>query len=112
MVRANTRLTREMLKPLATIETVRLLTELPRKLAEEFAGVLPAGTVQIIDLDEPEWADPQGLVLQAEALLNPQLGAPDVLFTTNPSARRSLAEAMEASRDQSAHRGTHRAEAS
>lgn len=89
-----TRLTREMLKPLATIETVRLLTELPRKLAEEFAGVLPAGTVQIIDLDEPEWADPQGLVLQAEALLNPQRGAPDVLFTTNPLARRSLAEAI------------------
>jgi hypothetical protein len=50
--------------------------------------------VQVIDLDAPQWADPQGLVLQAEALLNPHLGAPDLPFTTDPRARRSLAEAI------------------
>jgi hypothetical protein len=88
------RLTREVLKPLAAIETVRLLTEIPRQLAEEFAASFPAGTVQVIDLDAPQWADPQGLVLQAEALLSPQLGAPDLPFTTSPRARRSLAEAI------------------
>jgi hypothetical protein len=88
------RLTREVLKPLAAVETVRLLTEMPRRLTEEFAAGLPAGTVQVIDLDAPQWADPQGLVLQAEALLNPHLGAPDLPFTTDPRARRSLAEAI------------------
>ncbi|MEV6173917.1 ATP-binding protein [Streptomyces sp. NPDC051954] len=88
------RLTREVLKPLAAIETVRLLTELPRPLADEFAAGLPVGTVQVIDLAAPQWADPQGLVLQAEALLNPRLGAPDMSFTTDPPTRRSLAEAI------------------
>ncbi|MBC9729918.1 ATP-binding protein [Streptomyces sp. TRM68367] len=88
------RLTREVLKPLAALESVHLLTEMPRRLAEEFAGGLPAGTVQVIDLDEPQWADPDGLVLQAEALLNPRLGAPDMPFTTDPAARQSLAEAV------------------
>ncbi|MDO0937044.1 ATP-binding protein [Streptomyces sp. DG2A-72] len=88
------RLTREVLKPLAAIETVHLLTEMPRELAEEFAAGLPVGTVQVIDLDAPQWADPQGLVLQAEALLNPQLGAPDLPFTTDAPTRGSLAEAI------------------
>ncbi|MBA2809424.1 ATP-binding protein [Streptomyces sp. KM273126] len=88
------RLTREVLKPLAAIETVRLLTEMPRNLAEEFTADFPAGTVQVIDLDAPHWTDPQGLILQAEALLNPQFGAPEAPFTTDPPARRSLAEAI------------------
>ncbi|MGP4013441.1 ATP-binding protein [Streptomyces sp. 4N124] len=88
------RLTREVLKPLAAIETVHLLTEMPRELAEEFAAGLPADNVQVIDLDAPQWADPQDLVRQAEALLNPQLGAPALPFTTATSPRRALAEAI------------------
>ncbi|WP_328355578.1 ATP-binding protein [Streptomyces sp. NBC_00445] len=88
------RLTREVLKPLAAIETVHLLTEMPRELAEEFAAGLPVGTVQVIDLDAPQWADPQDLVRQAEALLNPQLGAPELPFTTDAPTRRSLAEVI------------------
>jgi hypothetical protein len=88
------RLTREVLKPLAAIETVRLLAEMPRRLTEEFAAGLPVGTVQVIDLDAPQWADPQGLVLQAEALLNPQFGAPNVPFTTDTPTRRSVAESI------------------
>ncbi|MFE9441514.1 ATP-binding protein [Streptomyces sp. NPDC006602] len=88
------RLTREVLKPLAAIETVRLLTDMPRRLAEEFTVDLPADSVQIIDLDAPQWADPQGLVLQAAALLNPQLNATPLPFITDPPARRSLTEAI------------------
>jgi hypothetical protein len=88
------RLTREVLGPLAAIKTVRLLTEMPRQLTEEFVAGLPVGTVQVIDLDAPQWADPQGLVRQAEALLTPQLGAPTTLFTTDTPTRRSLAEAI------------------
>ncbi|MGX1886344.1 ATP-binding protein [Streptomyces sp. NPDC055287] len=88
------RLVREVLKPLAAIGTVRLLADVPRPLAAELAADLPPGTVQIIDLDEPQWADPQGLVLQAEALLSPRSGAPELGFTTDPAARRALAEAI------------------
>ncbi|MCF1596046.1 ATP-binding protein [Streptomyces muensis] len=88
------RLLREVLKPLAAVETVRLLTEMPRRLADEFAAGFPAGTVQVIDLDAPQWADPEGLVRQAEALLDPRLGAPELPFTTDAATRRTLAEAM------------------
>ncbi|MFE7272684.1 ATP-binding protein [Streptomyces sp. NPDC057623] len=88
------RLLREVLKPLAAVETIRLLTELPRRLADEFAAALPAGTVQVIDLDAPQWADPEGLVRQAEALLNPRLGARELPFTIDAAARRTLAEAI------------------
>ena len=56
--------------------------------------MLPPGQVQIIDLDEPEWADPKGLVLHAETALDPESGAPELPFTTDPSARRALAEAI------------------
>lgn len=88
------RVMREVLKPLAAVETVRLLTELPRRLADEFAAGLPAGTVQVIDLDAPQWADPEGLVRQAEALLNPLHGAPELPFTTDAATRRTVAEAI------------------
>ncbi|MFE5891692.1 ATP-binding protein [Streptomyces sp. NPDC056468] len=88
------RLMREVLKPLAAVETVRLLTEMPRRLADEFAADLPTSTVQVIDLDTPQWADPGALVLQAEALLSPRHGAPELPFTTDPSTRRSLAAAI------------------
>lgn len=88
------RLTREVLEPLAAVETVRLLAEMPRRLADEFATGLPEGTVQVIDLDAPQWADPEGLVRQAEALLNPRLGAPELPFTTDSPTRRSVAEAI------------------
>lgn len=88
------RLVREVLRPLAATGTVRLLADLPRELAAELAAGLPPGTAQIIDLDEPEWADPEGLVLQADALLDPRFGAPELPFTSDPAARRALAEAI------------------
>ncbi|MCK7625635.1 ATP-binding protein [Streptomyces sp. RS10V-4] len=88
------RLVREVLVPLAATPTVHLLAEAPRELAAELAGALPRGQVQVIDLDAPEWADPEGLVLQAETALTPEAGAPDLPFTTDPAARRALAQAL------------------
>ncbi|MFJ9417528.1 ATP-binding protein [Streptomyces sp. NPDC101227] len=85
---------RDALKPLAAVESIRLLADVPREFAAELAEGLPPGVARIIDLDAPEWADPEGLVLQAEALLNPQFGAPELPFTTEPDARRALAEAI------------------
>ncbi|MER7990747.1 ATP-binding protein [Streptomyces noursei] len=88
------RLVREVLAPLAATPTVHLLADVPRELAAELVGSLPSGQVQVIDLDEPEWADPEGLVLHAETALAPETGAPDLPFTTDPAARRELAEAL------------------
>lgn len=88
------RLVREVLIPLAATETVRLLAEVPRPLAAELAESLPPGAVQIIDLDEPEWADPEGLVLHAQAALNPEFGAPELPFTADPAARLALGAAI------------------
>ncbi|MEV6949198.1 ATP-binding protein [Streptomyces sp. NPDC051172] len=88
------RVVREVLKPLAATANIRLLTDLPRDLAAELAGALPPGTAQVIDLDEPQWADPHGLVLQADALLSPESGAPELPLTADPSTRRALAEAI------------------
>ncbi|WP_405589922.1 ATP-binding protein [Streptomyces sp. NBC_01092] len=88
------RLVREVLSPLAATETVRLLAEVPRPLAAELALGLPAGSVQIIDLDEPEWADPEGLVRHAQAALNPEFGAPELPFTVDPAARLALGAAI------------------
>ncbi|MFJ9850938.1 ATP-binding protein [Streptomyces sp. NPDC101150] len=85
---------RDALKPLAAVDSLRLLADVPREFAAELAEGLPPGVAQIIDLDAPEWADPEGLVLQAEALLNPQFGAPALPFTTEPDARRALAEGI------------------
>ncbi|MER6053443.1 ATP-binding protein [Streptomyces sp. NPDC001793] len=88
------RLVREVLAPLATTPTVHLLTDVPRELAAELAEALPRGQAQVIDLDAPEWADPEGLVRHAETALTPDAGAPALPFTTDPAARRSLAEAL------------------
>ncbi|MFE1776876.1 ATP-binding protein [Streptomyces sp. NPDC059008] len=88
------RLIRDVLKPLAATETVQLLADVPRELAAELIAALPDGQAQIIDLDAPEWADPQGLLLHAETALDPALGAPELPYTTDPSARRALAAAM------------------
>ncbi|MGW3038111.1 ATP-binding protein [Streptomyces sp. NPDC001178] len=88
------RLVREVLAPLAATGTVRLLAEVPRPLAAELAGGLPPGTVQVIDLDEPQWADPEGLVLHAQAALNPAFGAPELPFTVDPAARLALGAAI------------------
>ncbi|MFE7294520.1 ATP-binding protein [Streptomyces sp. NPDC057579] len=88
------RLVREVLVPLAATPAVHLLVDVPRELAGELAGSLPRGQVQVVDLDEPEWADPEGLALQAETALAPEAGAPDLPFTTDPAARRALAEAL------------------
>ncbi|WP_234341493.1 ATP-binding protein [Streptomyces sp. NRRL S-1813] len=93
------RVVQDVLKPLAATETVQLLADVPRELAAELAGALPRGQVQIIDLDEAEWADPKGLVLHAETALTPESGAPELPYTTDPSARRALAEAIAARAD-------------
>ncbi|MEU6329166.1 ATP-binding protein [Streptomyces sp. NPDC047049] len=88
------RVVRDVLRPLAATGTVHLLAEVPRELAAELAGALPSGQAQILDLDAPEWADPEGLVRHAEAALTPDAGAPELPYTTDPSARRALAEAL------------------
>ncbi|MFI5523358.1 ATP-binding protein [Streptomyces platensis] len=85
------RVVRDVLKPLAAVESLRLLADVPREFAVELAEGLPPGVARIIDLDAPEWADPEGLVRQAEALLHPQFGAPELPFTAEPDARRALA---------------------
>ncbi|MGW6734143.1 ATP-binding protein [Streptomyces sp. NPDC055013] len=88
--RANPHGWSEVLSPLAATETVRLLAEVPRPLAAELAGGLPSGAVQVIDLDEPEWADPEGLLRHAQAALSPEFGAPELPFTVDPAARLAL----------------------
>ncbi|MGW7662154.1 ATP-binding protein [Streptomyces sp. NPDC054756] len=88
------RLVREVLAPLAATETVRLMAEVPRPLAAELVAGLPQGTAQIIDLDEPEWADPDLLVRYAQAALNPEFGAPELPFTVDPAARLALGAAI------------------
>ncbi|WP_435811616.1 ATP-binding protein, partial [Streptomyces decoyicus] len=93
------RLVQDVLKPLAATGTVQLLADVPRELAAELAGALPRGQVQLIDLDEAEWADTKGLVLHAETALTPEAGAPELPYTTDPSARRALAEAIAARAD-------------
>ncbi|RXS60162.1 ATP-binding protein, partial [Streptomyces sioyaensis] len=86
------RVVRDVLKPLAATTTVQLLAEVPRGPAAELAAALPSSQVRIIDLDDPEWADPDGLVRHAEAALT--LGPPELPFCADPSARRALAEAL------------------
>lgn len=88
------RLVRDVLKPLAATGGVQLLADVPRELAAELAQALPSGQARIIDLDDPEWADPAGLVRHAEAALSLGAGVPELPFVTDPSARRALAEAM------------------
>ncbi|MFK8849486.1 ATP-binding protein [Streptomyces sp. Ac-502] len=88
------RLVRDVLKPLAETGTVQLLADVPRALAAEVIAALPSGHGQIIDLDEPRWADPEGLVHQVEAALSPEAGAPVLPYTEDPGARRALAEAV------------------
>lgn len=88
------RLVRDVLKPLAATGGVQLLADVPRELAAELAQALPSGQARIIDLDDPEWADPAGLVRHAEAALSLGAGVPELPFATDPSARRALAEAM------------------
>ncbi|WP_030676660.1 hypothetical protein [Streptomyces rimosus] len=88
------RLVRDVLKPLAAAGTVQLLADVPRELAAEVIESLPAGQGQVIDLDEPRWADPAGLVLQVETSLDPRFGAPALPCTEDPGARRALAEAV------------------
>ncbi|CAL9424948.1 hypothetical protein SUDANB145_01928 [Streptomyces sp. enrichment culture] len=88
------RLVREVLTPLAATGNVRLLAEADRAAAGELAASLPPGTVRIIDLDDPEWADPDGLVLHAQAALSPDTGAPELPFTTDSAVRLALGAAI------------------
>ncbi|MFZ3560253.1 ATP-binding protein [Streptomyces sp. BH055] len=84
----------ELLLPLAGIESVRLLAEVPREEASALASALPAGTVQVIDLDAPGYLDVEGLALQAEVALDPAFGAPELPFTVDAGARHALASAL------------------
>ncbi|MEV5599080.1 ATP-binding protein [Streptomyces sp. NPDC052496] len=88
------RLVRDVLKPLAETATVQLLADVPRALATEVIAALPSGQGQVIDLDEPDWADPEGLVRQVETSLDPASGAPARPYTEDAGARRALAEAV------------------
>ncbi|MEU2793538.1 ATP-binding protein [Streptomyces sp. NPDC007100] len=88
------RLVRDVLKPLAAADKVQLLADVPRALAAELVESLPAGQGQVIDLDDARWADPEGLALQAETMLDPRFGAPALPYTEDPVARRALAEAV------------------
>ncbi|MFE6889804.1 ATP-binding protein [Streptomyces sp. NPDC057694] len=90
------RMARELLLPLAALASVRLLAEVPREAAALIASALPAGTARIIDLDAPEYADPEGLALQAEAALDPAFGVPELPFTVDPQVRHTLAAALAA----------------
>ncbi|MFD8304734.1 ATP-binding protein [Streptomyces sp. NPDC059690] len=87
-------LVRHVLAPLAALDTVRLVAELPRHLVPELTEGLPAGTVQVIDLDEPHWADPEGLVRHAEAALKPSFAGLGLPFTDDPEERHALAAAV------------------
>ncbi|OEJ28300.1 hypothetical protein AR457_31375 [Streptomyces agglomeratus] len=86
------RLVRDVLARLAAAPNIRLLVEVPRELVVELGEGLPPGTTQVIDLDDPEWADPEAIARQAEAMLNPAFLAPDLPFTTDAAVRRTLAE--------------------
>ncbi|WP_093798722.1 hypothetical protein [Streptomyces sp. Wb2n-11] len=88
------RLVRDVLAPLAATPSIRLLVEVPRKLVAELHKGLPPGTTQVIDLDDPEWADPEGLALQAETMLNPQFLAPGLPFTADAAVRGTLAKSI------------------
>ncbi|MDQ8706997.1 ATP-binding protein [Streptomyces sp. LHD-70] len=88
------RVVREVLRPLAECGTVRILVDVPREFVAELTDGLPAGTAQVIDLDQPDWADPDGLVLHAATALDPELGAPELPFTTDGHVRTALASAI------------------
>ncbi|MER7028812.1 MULTISPECIES: ATP-binding protein [Streptomyces] len=90
------RVVREALAPLAAVPTVQLLTVAPRELAAELTAGLPRGQAQIIDLDAPEWADPDALVAHAATALDPARRAPALPFTTDPQVRGALAGALAA----------------
>ncbi|MGW1837183.1 ATP-binding protein [Streptomyces sp. NPDC002067] len=96
------RLVREVLAPLAAVPTVQLLAVVPREAAAELTAGLPQGQAQIIDLDAPEWADPEGLVRHAAAALDPARGAAALPFTTDARRREALAGAL-ASRADGSH---------
>ncbi|MET9970024.1 ATP-binding protein [Streptomyces sp. NPDC006356] len=87
-------LVRQVLKPLVALDSVRLVAELPRHLVTELAEGLPTDAVQVIDLDEPQWADPDGLVRHAEAALRPSFAGADLPFTVDPETRHALAAAI------------------
>lgn len=93
-VNGSARLVREVLKPLAANDNVRLLLELPRELVEELTWELPADAALVIDVDDPQWWDADGLAGQVEAALDPRLGAPELPFTTDTTARTALAAAI------------------
>ncbi|MEU9122099.1 ATP-binding protein [Streptomyces sp. NPDC048506] len=88
------RLVREVLKPLAATPTVQLVADVPRALAAELAEALPSGQVQVVDLDAPEWADPEGLALHAETALGTASGTAELPYLADADARRALSRAM------------------
>ncbi|MGP2440125.1 ATP-binding protein [Streptomyces sp. JW3] len=87
-------LVRQVLKPLAALQTLRLVVEVPRRLVPELTAGLPAGTALVMDLDEPQWADAEGLARHAEAALSPRFAGLGLPFTDVPEARRALSTAI------------------
>ncbi|MFM9372171.1 ATP-binding protein [Streptomyces sp. Da 82-17] len=88
------RLVRDVLRPLAATDNVRLLLDLPRELVGELTRDLPADDILVIDVDDPQWWNADGLAGQVETALDPQLGAPELPFTTDPAERTALAAAI------------------
>ncbi|MFJ1705055.1 ATP-binding protein [Kitasatospora sp. NPDC088346] len=72
------RVAAEVLLPLALSPHVRLLADVPREQARWLAERLPAESLLLIDLDEEPWADPSGLLRQAELSLNRPEYAPEL----------------------------------
>ncbi|WP_371501672.1 ATP-binding protein [Kitasatospora sp. NBC_00374] len=72
------RVAADVLLPLALSPGVRLLADVPREQARWLAERLPAESLLVMDLDEEPWADPAGLLLQAERTLNRPGYAPEL----------------------------------
>lgn len=86
-------LVREVLRPLAGANA-RLLLDLPRGLVGELTHDLPDHDFLVVDVDDPQWWDADGLARQVETALDPRYGAPELPFTTDATARGRLSTAI------------------
>ncbi|MEW1908972.1 ATP-binding protein [Kitasatospora sp. NPDC085895] len=94
------RVAAEVLLPLALSPWVRMLADVPKEQAAWLAERIPAGQLQVIDLDEAPWADPQALVRQAEYMLDrPALAADLAARAAGPLVVRLAAWSLRAAPD-------------
>ncbi|MEV6207717.1 ATP-binding protein [Kitasatospora sp. NPDC051914] len=94
------RIAAEVLLPLAAAPGLRLLADVPRAEARWLAERAPAGTLRVVDLDEEPWADPAGLLLQAEHTLDDPAAAARLARTAaGPLVVRLAAWSERAARD-------------